>query len=246
MNQIRPIRALFAWATALLLVGCAETTVQPVNETPYAGLPRPKQINVYDFAVNPGEVAQNSGPLARMARGPEDIFGETEEQREIAFEVSDALAGELAVGLKAMGFNVYRSADNRPVTTDTLLIMGSFVNIDEGNKARRTLIGLGRGKSFLDTKVSVRVPGAGGYRELFGFDVHSNSGSMPGAAVMAPVGVAAGAGAAAVVATNVAAGAVKGYRSQSAQQAREQADRIVSELSKYFLRQGWIKADQVR
>jgi hypothetical protein len=47
------------------------------------------------------------------------------------------------------------------------------------------------------------------------------------------------------VATNATLGAVKNYRSAAAQLAKQQADRIVSELSNYFPRQGWISSDQV-
>ncbi|MGZ8975781.1 hypothetical protein, partial [Methylomagnum sp.] len=97
-----------------------------------------------------------------------------------------------------------------------------------------------------DGPVSVLASGVGSYRELIGFDVHTDSGSMPGAAVMGPAGAAAGAGTAAVVATNAALGAAKSYRSASAQQAKQQADKIVSELSKYFLEQGWIGPGQAR
>jgi hypothetical protein len=35
-------------------------------------------------------------------------------------------------------------------------------------------------------------------------------------------------------------GVAKGYRSMSTQQARQIADKIVEELSRYFARQGWI------
>ncbi|MGZ8218347.1 DUF4410 domain-containing protein [Methylomagnum sp.] len=245
MNPTRSPKPMSFLMVALLLAGCAGTKVQNGHEIAYAGMPRPSQVNVYNFAVNPAEIKGNSGPLARLTRS-DNPSEQTAEQMAIGRETADALATELTEGLKQLGFNAVRSTQNSPVTADTVLVTGAFGNIDEGNKARRSVIGLGLGKSSLDTKVSVLASGVGSYRELIGFDVHTDSGSMPGAAVMGPAGTAAGAGTAAVVATNAALGAAKSYRSASAQQAKQQADKIVSELSKYFLEQGWIGPGQAR
>lgn len=245
MNPSRASKPMPVLMAALLLAGCAGTKMQNEHEIAYAGMPKPNQVNVYNFAVNPAEIKQNSGPLARLMQG-DNPSEQTAEQMAIGRETADALATELTEKLKQLGFNAVRSTQNSSVTADTVLVTGAFANIDEGNKARRSVIGLGLGKSSLDSKVSVLAPGAGSYRELIGFDVHTDSGSMPGAGVMGPVGAAAGAGTAAVLATNAALGAAKSYRSASAQQAQQQADKIVSELSKYFLKQGWIRADQVR
>ncbi|QSA97853.1 DUF4410 domain-containing protein [Methylococcus sp. EFPC2] len=245
MHAIRLIKLMIYLMLAMVITGCAGTAVQTRSEIASAGLARPKQINVYDFAVNPSEIQQNSGPLARLMRSS-SASEQTAEQMAIGREVADALATELTEGLKELGFNAVRSTRNMTVAEGTILVTGAFVNIDEGNKARRTLVGLGLGQSSLDTQVSVLAPGGREYRELIGFDVHTDSGSMPGAAVMGPAGAAAGAGTAAVVASNAALGTIKNYRSAAAQQAKQQAEKIVSALSKYFLQQGWIRPEQVR
>ncbi|MGR8980892.1 MAG: DUF4410 domain-containing protein [Gammaproteobacteria bacterium] len=245
MNRFDSIQLLYSLILSLLLAGCAGTSIKEEHEMSYTGLPKPNRINVYNFAVNPSEIKQNLGPLARLMRAAE-AAGQTEEQVQIGRETSDALATELTNGLRDLGFNAVRSNQSMPVGADTILITGAFVNIDEGNKARRTVVGLGLGQSSLDTKVSVMAPGPGGYQELAGFDVHTDSGSMPGAGILGPAGVAAGAGTAAVVGTSAVLGAAKSYRSASAQQAKQQADKIVSELSNFFLKQGWIGPDQVR
>lgn len=244
MKPICPIHLMLALMAAFLFAGCAETTVQKRNDLA-AGLPKPGQIHVYDFALNPAEIHENSGPLARLMRGS-SAAEQTAEQMEIGREVADTLASELTSGLRALGLNAVRAGRGMPATADTILITGAFLNIDEGNKARRTLIGFGLGQSSLDTKVSVLAPSGTEYRELTDFDVHTDSGSMPGAAVMGPAGAAAGAGTAAVVATNVAMGAVKNYRSAAARQAKQQAEKIVAELSRYFAEQGWISPELVK
>jgi hypothetical protein len=238
--SIRTLSPLACSAVLLLLLGaCAKSTVQTHSEVSHSGLPRPERVLVYDFAVSADDVKQNAGFFARLARETED-GNQTAEQLKIGREVADALAAELTLQIQALGLNALRSTANMPVTRDSILITGRFLDIDEGNRLRRTVIGLGAGQSSLDSAVSVLAPASSGYRELISFNAHADSGHMPGAAVLGPAGAAAGAGTAAVVATNATMGAVKNYRSAAAQQARQIADKIVAELSRYFARQGWI------
>lgn len=239
-----PLKLVFLALSAMMLAGCAGSKVSDEVGFTDARLPKPSQINVYDFAVHPDEIKQNSGILASLIRKSEPSSVAAEEM-EIGHEVADALSDELVKGLKKMGFYAIRANQELPVDANTLLIAGAFVDIDEGNSAERTVVGLGLGESKLDSKVSILTEGAGGSRELAGFDIHTDSGSMPVAAVMGPAGLAAGAGTASVAATDVAVGAYKGYRSESVQEAKKQADKILFELGKYFLAQGWILPDQV-
>ncbi|MGZ4970584.1 MAG: DUF4410 domain-containing protein, partial [Methylobacter sp.] len=118
--------------------------------------------------------------------------------------------------------------------------------IDEGNRLRRNVIGLGLGQSSLDTEVRVLAPAPSGYMELMTFQTHTDSGNMPGAAVLGPAAAGAGAGAGAVVGSSVAIGGAKSYRSSSAQQAEKVADKISEQLAKYFAAQGWINPDSAR
>jgi hypothetical protein len=222
-----------------LLAGCAQSTVQTRGEVAQSGLPRPQRILVHNFAVSADDVKQSSGLFATLGRELANS-NQTAEQIEIGREVSDALAEELTARIRALGFDTVRANPATPLVQNSLVIAGRFVNIDEGNRLRRTVIGLGAGQSSVDVTVSLFAPGRSGYRELATFDAHADSGNMPGAAVTGPAGAAAGASTAAVVATSAAMGVAKGYRSMSTQQARQIADKIVEELSRYFARQGWI------
>jgi len=139
-----------------------------------------------------------------------------------------------------MGLYAVRADPSLQPTPGSILITGYFVDIDEGNRLQRNVIGLGMGKSYLDSKIRVLAPSPSGYRELIAFEAHADSGEMPGAAVMGPAGAAAGAGAAAVIATNAVAGGVKSYRSASTQEAKQMADKIAAQLAQYFAQQGWI------
>jgi len=235
----------FKWLTVstfLLLAGCAHTKVQVSDEIASSGLSRPQQVLIYNFAVSPEDIQQNSSIFAKLRRNIGDS-NQTAEQIQLGREVADALATELTQKIAAMGLNSKRAIENVPVPAGSILITGHFVKIDEGNRLRRTVIGLGMGQSSLNTEVRLLAPGPSGYTELMVFEAHSDSGNMPGVAVMGPAGAAAGAGTAAVVGTNAAIGGAKAYKSSSAQQAKKIADKISEQLAKYFVQQGWINPD---
>jgi hypothetical protein len=226
----------------LLIAGCAKTNVQETYEIANAGMPTPNPVLIYNFAVSPDDVQQNSSIFAKIERNIENN-GQTAEEIQLGREVSDALATELFQKISDLGLYPVRADQGLQVPPGSILITGYFVDIDEGNRLRRNVIGLGMGKSYLDSKIRVLAPSSSGYRELIAFDAHADSGDMPGAAVMGPAGAAAGAGTAAVIATNTVAGGVKSYRSASTQEAKRMADKIAAQLAQYFAQQGWINPD---
>jgi hypothetical protein len=223
----------------LLIAGCASTNVQETYEVANTGMPTPSPVLIYNFAVNPQDIQQNSSIFAKIQRNVENN-NQTAEEVQLGREVSDALATELTQKIAALGLYPVRADQSLRVTPGSILITGYFVDINEGNRLRRNAIGLGMGKSSIDSKVRVLAPSPSGYQELISFDAHADSGDMPGAAVMGPAGAAAGAGAAAVIATNAVAGGIKSYKSASAEQAKKMADKIAAQLATYFAQQGWI------
>jgi hypothetical protein len=233
------LRLIWTLMLCLLAFGCAKTSVRETSELSVAGLPRPERVLIYNFAVSPQDVQQNSSIFATLERRFANS-DQTAEEIELGREVADALATELTRKIADMGLRPLRADQNMPVTPGSILVTGHFVKVDEGNRLRRNVIGLGLGQSSIDSDVRILAPGRSGLQELIAFEAHADSGEMPGAAVLGPAGVAAGAGTAAVVATNVAVGGMKSYRSDAAQQAKQLADKIGAELAKYFAEQGWI------
>jgi len=223
----------------LLIAGCASTNVQDTYEMANAGMSTPNPVLIYNFAVNPDDVQQNSSIFAKIERNIENN-SQTAEEIQLGRQVSDALATELTQKIAALGLYTVRADQSLQPAPGSILITGYFVDIDEGNRLQRNVIGLGMGKSYLDSKVRVLAPSPSGYRELVAFDAHADSGEMPGAAVLGPAGAAADAGTAAVIATNAVAGGVKSYRSASTQEAKRMADKIAAQLAQYFAQQGWI------
>jgi hypothetical protein len=190
--------------------------------------------------VDSESIQTSTGLYGKIKAGISDESPEITKQ-ELSREVIGALNKELVEKITALGITAVHAEQNQQPVQNEIIITGKFLKIDEGNVVRRNLIGLGAGQSSLDSKVIVLRATPQGIKEILSFSAHADSGNMPGAAVMGPAGVAAGAGTAVVVGVNVAKGGITTYRSNSANQASALADKISEELQKYFQEQGWIK-----
>ncbi len=234
---------LFAIAlSALGLCACASTAVHPESQIRRFGLPRPQQIIVYNFAVTESEVTE--GPIRKML-GEAKGTSPTQQGQEIGRQVANVLAEELVRGLREFGFSVERKPRGTPIGSHELLIDGEFLDIDEGNRLGRLVIGFGMGASRVDTEVDVYYGAR--HRDLLDFRTHSDSGSLPGAAATMGAGAAIEGGVTAGMAVASAAeGAFKEYHSEVERMAAHSADQAVAYLSEFFAKQGWIRPDQVK
>jgi hypothetical protein len=120
-----------------------------------------------------------------------------------------------------------------------LVVLGEFHNISEGDRLKRLVIGLGAGASTMDAGVSMYQRIDGNFHPLLKFKTHADSGVMPGAAIMAPAGAAAGSSAAVVVGMNAVAGTAKERSSSTGSLATKTSDQIVKTIREYFVRAGW-------
>jgi len=246
---MRPRRHVWrAFATLLLttLAGCAATTVQPQQESVALNLPPPSIVLVYRFAVNMNDVTQNQGLFQKAIDATESTTA-SERDAETAAEVADAFADELVTKIIALGLPAQRATVGTYVPQNSLIITGEFVDIDEGNRMRRLVIGFGAGKAQVDAQVQVLSSTAQGRSTVLEFTTHADSGDMPGAAVTMGAGAAAQGGlTAGMAAANVAIGGVKVYRSQIAGMSARSADKAANYLAGFFARQGWISPDKVK
>jgi hypothetical protein len=227
--------------------GCAQTVVQPKYEQPTAGpVVRPGQVLVYDFSVTAADVSENQGFFAAVRNSLSDTT-ENERVLTIGREVQTRMAEELVAGIRDLGLPAQRAARGTPVPPDAIAVAGLFLNVDEGNRLQRTVVGLGAGQSRVDTEVEVYAPGRNGLTKILEFTTHADSGSTPGALITGGAGAAASGGmTAGAAAANVAVSGVKGYRSQVEQMTSRSADQAVAYLSQYFARQGWIPAEKAK
>jgi hypothetical protein len=234
---------------AVVFAGCAGASIAPqANNAPVSNN-RPTTVYVYDFSVSGQDVTLNQGFLQKTFRYAIDSEADQQQsQLDVAHQTAAALSDVMVQELQSIGFTATRIARGTQVSgVNVLIVDGEFVAIDEGNRLRRMVIGLGVGASTLDTKVQVYQMAGGSTSQIMDFTTHADSGKMPGAAFTAPAGAAAGgAVAAASLGANLAAGAGKTYTSGMGYLAKKTADQAVAYMSQYFATQYWIPQSMVK
>jgi len=144
---------------------------------------RPAQIVVYPFAVTVDDVTLNQGIIASTYR---NVSGEDEtaQQLQIAKDTVHNICVTVAATLSQKGYSAVCQNRGVPVAgANVLIVDGEFTDINEGNKMRRMMIGLGVGASTLDADVIVQQHSEEGSRQLMEFSTHADSGKMPGAGI---------------------------------------------------------------
>ncbi len=231
--------------TALLL-GCAGATVsQQVENPPVVGqAARPTWVNVYKFATSGTEVTLNSSVIQRAYRSLEDS-PTAQEQADIAHQVAEATSYRIQADIQKMGFATTVLPRDNQTSGNVFVIEGQFIDINEGNRLRRLVIGLGAGQSTVSAEVQMYHLAVSNSEPVVQLTANANSGEMPGALIMgAPGAAVGGAAAAASIGANVAAGGVKNYRSQVQQLGAMLGDQVAAQFSQYALSQEWITPNQ--
>lgn len=225
----------------LCAAACGQTGIRNAVLTREKNLPRPARILIHDFAVKERDVTEYQGILRQQPA----VKDPAQRARLLAREVQDALAEELAAGLRALGFETSRVQTGAVAVADEIVIAGEFLLVDEGNPLRRLAIGFGSGTSTLQSRAQVFQGSSA--RKLVEFTTHSDSGAMPGAVPTLGAGAVVQGGVhAGSVITHATVSGVRTYHSEVARMAAASGDQIARYLSEFFAAQGWIRSDQVR
>jgi hypothetical protein len=188
MKSVRVTAALLLTAS---IGGCAQTVVQPQYEQRTAGpVARPSQVLVYDFAVSAADVSENQGFFAAVRNSLSDT-SEYAREMTIAREVQSRMSEELVAKIRDLGLPAQRAARGTVLPSGAIAVTGLFLNVDEGNRLQRTVVGFGAGQSTVNTQVEIYAPSSSGPTKLLEFTTHADSGSMPGALVTGGAGAAA-------------------------------------------------------
>lgn len=226
-----------AFALALLS-GCAPTKVTPVQ--PYQGtqMPRPNVVVVTDFLASPDTVKVDTGIGARLRNRLSNTSQSTEQaedDRRVTAKISQILVAEInKLGLPAIQGNdptLWRGEAK-------LIVGGEILSIDEGNRTRRNMIGLGAGKSDIQARADIYYSSSFGEpRFLQSFAADAQSSRKPGAAETMGVGAAtsraAESGAVTAVSGTEMSGDVEG-------DSERMAKAMAAQLAAFFAGQGWI------
>jgi hypothetical protein len=128
-----------------------------------------------------------------------------------------------------------------------LLVQGQIVAIDQGNRTRRVLIGLGAGKSTVSADAQLYYAvGDAAPRFVSAFEGQADSGRAPGAAeTMGAGAVAQRAGTSAVLTGATHAGA-ETRRTTDTAEADKLADGLAKQIGQFAVAQGWIAPTALR
>ncbi len=219
------------------LVGCGRTEVQTLITYP-GELPRPDRVLVYDFALKPDDVSLD-GAIGKKLVHLMEGGSKTEEELKVGQAVANVLSENLVKEIRDLGLPVERAAGASPLSGNTLLVKGQFLSIDQGNRLRRLVIGLGVGGTEVKTLVQVYEATAAGQRLVEEFDTTAKSSRKPGMAETVGVGAAAGV-AAESAAVSGGLGVATAHRQGVEADAQRTAKEVARKLAHFFASQGWI------
>ncbi|HLI13108.1 MAG TPA: DUF4410 domain-containing protein [Alphaproteobacteria bacterium] len=237
----RRAAALLALSAAAALAGCAPSHVATTQA--YAGpqLPRPDRVLVYDFAVAPDQVTLDRGVGARLLRAFQGT-PQADQQRAAGAKVAEAVAQKLVAEIEKLGLPAERAGGAAgSAEVSRLLIQGDILSIDEGNRTRRVMIGLGAGASEVEAETQVLYAAPGGPARLVqSYTAEAESSRKPGMAETMGAGAAADRLATSAAVGGVVNTASETYGSDVEAVAARMAQQIAKNLATFFVSQGWI------
>ncbi|MCL4179534.1 MAG: DUF4410 domain-containing protein [Verrucomicrobia bacterium] len=191
--------ALLATSLCYLVAGCqsiSNSKAVEADNPPNASLvANPRPVMVCDFAFDvahlrteEGLLPGREGPVRRVATNLRS--GETPAQRaaRLAGMLSEAIADELAT----LKIPATRQPKDSPWPASGLVVCGEFLEVDEGNRLRRAVIGFGAGASEVLTQVEVFDLARNRERPILVYGTGTGSRPTPGGVVsMNPYAMAA-------------------------------------------------------
>jgi Domain of unknown function (DUF4410) len=240
LEIVRFMPRFLAPAGLAILAAC--TSGQSQIETGGRMLPRPQVVVVESFAVSPDEVELDQGLSSEIVDAVRAEYGtsRSEQERQIGRQVADAIADKLVVEIQDMGLTAQQGGAATPGVSNAVLIRGQLVSIDEGNRTLRVVVGLGAGRSDVETHIQVYQVTPAGNQQIDTIEVDAKSGLTPGMAETMGVGALTGH---LLVSAAVGAGTHVVSESLGADVVAD-ADRaakgIARQLAVLFAQQGWI------
>ena len=195
------VRHPLALSLATLLtcgLGCKTAEVTSEHQLKPVAPAKPAVVHVTDFqlgcagvATEPGVLSGRPGPVGRVG---ERLSGASEDPAVRARQVVELMANCLVKELSKSGFATVRLPPGAAMPVEGWLVRGVFAEIDEGNRLRRAMVGLGQGQTALQVVARVDDLSQGAPRPLYEIDTKATSGSQMGAAptlALGPYGAAA-------------------------------------------------------
>ena len=146
---------------------------------------RPNMVYVADFSLDTGDTDKGSlGPLHVRTKVKDRIdqqMGDSPQEK--ARKIVDLLAQSIVQELNEKNVKSLRYPGQNRLSSKSWLLEGEFVEYDEGDRLKRTIIGFGRGSADMEITMKVSEVHDGVVTPLFDSTMDGKKNRMPGAAV---------------------------------------------------------------
>jgi len=223
----------------LLLGGCASSEI--TQRQSYAAqelLPRPGRIIVYDFKASPRDLPSTSALTGyyRQRQTPQ-----TAREVQMGRQLGANVGHRLVQNILKMGMSAQRAGFGPAPQIGDVLITGVFYSIEKGSRAKRVIIGFGKGSGELRTLVEGYMVTINGHRLLGKRQIKASGGTKPGLLVPGILTIATGSPVGLIVsATTSILGHRKGGSETLEGAGKRTADEVSKELKKIFRHHRWI------
>jgi hypothetical protein len=188
-HRVRVLKAARIVSLILWLSACGSVEVTSSAQQPVApaGV-MPDTVYVADFHLQ-GSAIRFEGPGANVDRRellghvfPDSPLMVHTTKQDKANHLAELMSRSIADDLKKHGLHVERLAAGTPEPSKGWLVSGEFVSVDEGDRARRALIGFGAGHTSLEVRAHVtNLAGSSATPSLLDLTTTARSGKAPGA-----------------------------------------------------------------
>lgn len=168
---------------------CSTLRVEDEREIRAAPTSPPAIVYVKDFDLQPGNFQAETGilpvtPLSGGGSAPLILrfFGVPEDNTIRMRELVNSMSSSLVVNLQIAGLNARHLPSGETFPRGGWLVRGAFVQVDEGNRLRRALVGFGSGAAKLRVVVWVSDLSSRSSAPFYVLDTSAHSSRKPGAA----------------------------------------------------------------
>jgi hypothetical protein len=198
MRNLHTRLAGAATLVLLMVVATSCNTAKVTDSKALATAPKgqPKAIYVADFDLQAQNIKEEEGVLGELPgpHGPvrNRLLGHAEDPQALAGDLVNWMSDAIVKELSKAGLEAMRLQPGAAAPADGWLVRGVFTEVQQGNRLRRAVIGLGQGKTDVQVITVMDNLADGPPKPFYQIDTSASSSKRPGGAatiVLSPIGI---------------------------------------------------------